>query len=286
MSGVSAGIAVADGSDSTSSGPDGTSTASNIDGSSGATGGESQPVEKPTSTVGSGREETEPVNEPGSSKTSNSSLSIPVLRWPTPEEVHKTGISAFVGTVDIPVPEVDAFSALRQPEPQPTPTPSFRTQEETPVVDAGGGGSDMLPAATGEPPVLHAPLVAAPLSVPMAPPLSVAPLGASAGAPGAPGAQPVTAGAAGAKPPLARGTAEQTTELASSGLRLTPLSGQATRVGYPRDFRNPTIADLAAIALPGVGGLLFMTFGGGLLGYRQANSLRFVRTQGAERFLR
>jgi hypothetical protein len=283
MSGVSGGIAVAEGSDSTSSGPDGTSTASNVDGSSGATGGESQPDEKPTSTVGSGREETEPVNEPESSKTSNSSLSIPVLRWPTPEEVHKTGVSAFVATVDIPVPEVDAFSALRQPEPQPTPTPSFRTQEETPVVDAGGGGSDMLPAATGEPPVLHAPLVAAPLAVPMAPPLTVAPLGASAGGPGA---QPVAAGVAGVKPPLGRGTAEQTTELASSDLRLTPLSGQATRVGYPRGFRNPTIADLAAIALPGVGGLLFMTFGGGLLGYRQANSLRFVRTQGAERFLR
>jgi hypothetical protein len=81
-------------------------------------------------------------------------------------------------------------------------------------------------------------------------------------------------------------TTQQTTKPASSDLRLTPLSGQATRVGYPRAFRNPTLADLAAVALPGVAGLLFMTFSGGLLGYRQANSLRFIRMQGAERFLR
>src|SRR4051812_39089955 len=88
MSGITGGVAIADGGDSTSSGPDGTSTVSKANDSSGSTGGESQPDEKPTSTVGSGREQTEPVNEPGSSKKSNSSLSIPVLRWPTPEEVQ------------------------------------------------------------------------------------------------------------------------------------------------------------------------------------------------------
>jgi hypothetical protein len=297
-SGITGGIAVADGGDSTSSGSDGTSTASKVDGSSGTTGGESQPDTKPTSTVGSGREETTPEIEPGTPKKSNSSLSIPVLRWPTPEEVQQTGVSAFFGTVDIPVPDVEAFSALRQPDPAPTPTPSFRTQEtqeEVPVVDAGGGadggggGGHALSAATGEPPVLQAPLVVAPPSgpippaVPIPPVAAVAPIGASAGGPVA---QPVAAEAAGAKPPLARGTVSQATEPASSDLRLTPLSGQATRVGYPRSFRNPSLRDLAAVALPGVGGLLFMTFGGGFVGYRQANSFRFVRTQGAERFLR
>jgi hypothetical protein len=30
---------------------------------------------------------------------------------------------------------------------------------------------------------------------------------------------------------------------------------------------------------------MFLTFSGGFIGYRQANSLRFVRTAGAERFL-
>ena len=44
--------------------------------------------------------------------------------------------------------------------------------------------------------------------------------------------------------------------------------------------------------MPGVGaieprivGLILLTFGGGVVGYRQANSLRYVRTAGAERFL-
>jgi hypothetical protein len=35
-----------------------------------------------------------------------------------------------------------------------------------------------------------------------------------------------------------------------------------------------------------VAGLLVLTFSGGLIGYRQANSARFIRTQSAARFLR
>lgn len=48
---------------------------------------------------------------------------------------------------------------------------------------------------------------------------------------------------------------------------------------------SPTLTEIAAVALPGVAGLLFLTFSGGMIGYRQANSARFVRTAGAERFL-
>jgi hypothetical protein len=59
-----------------------------------------------------------------------------------------------------------------------------------------------------------------------------------------------------------------------------------TPVGYPRYLRNPTVGELAAVALPGVGGLMFLTLGGGFIGYRQANSVRFIRTDGGERFLR
>ncbi|MGX9788948.1 hypothetical protein [Mycobacterium sp. MMS18-G62] len=252
------GIAIADPTDSTSSGPEGTSASSDVDDHSGAAGGETK--------------------APAPAKKVNSSLSIPVLRWPKPEEVHETGLTAFVATVDIPVPVVDAFDALRQPDPEPT--PSFRTQEEAPVVDAGGGGSDMSSAATtGEPPVLKAPIVVAQLPVvPPAMPVA-APVVVS-------GPRPVAAEAAGANTPLTRGTSQQTAEPASSNPSFTPLTGQATRVGYPRDFRNPTLRDLAAVAFPGLGGLLFLTFGGSFLGYRQANSLRFIRTQGAARFLR
>src|SRR5262249_28346440 len=156
-------------------------------------------------------------------------------------------------------------------------TPTLRTQDQAPVVDAGGGGSDMLSAAGAEPPVLHAPLVVAPLPMLPAP---VVPTGASAGAPGP---RPGGAEAGGARGPHVPEPGPPTTHSANSNLRLTPLSGQATRVGYPRDFRTPTVGDIAALAMPGVAGLMFMTFGGSMLGYRQANSVGFIRTQAAER---
>ncbi|KWX65515.1 hypothetical protein ASJ79_08025 [Mycobacterium sp. NAZ190054] len=67
---------------------------------------------------------------------------------------------------------------------------------------------------------------------------------------------------------------------------VSPVSGQSPRLGaYPRVVTNPSVAEIAAVALPGVAGLIFLTFSGGVIGYRQANSTRFVRTAGAERFL-
>ncbi len=68
--------------------------------------------------------------------------------------------------------------------------------------------------------------------------------------------------------------------------QLTPMSGQATRAGYPRYLRTPTAGELSVVALPGVAGLMFLTFSGGVIGYRQANSARFIRTAGAARFFR
>ncbi len=208
---------------------------------------------------------------------------------PTPEELTAlTGPSAFFGTLEVPVPSIDGFlSALSQPEPQPTPGPAFRTQQEpeAPVIDVtgGGGGGSMAADNNGAPPVFELPLVVAPaIPIPgvVAP---TVPLGASA-----PAGPPMAAGAptavAGARAPLIRGSLSPTAETAKT--TMTPMSGQATRVGYPRFLRNPTVGQLAAVALPGVAGLMFLTFSGGVIGYRQANSIRFIRTAGAERFLR
>jgi hypothetical protein len=66
----------------------------------------------------------------------------------------------------------------------------------------------------------------------------------------------------------------------------TPMRAEPTRLGYPRELRNPTAAELTVLALPGVVGLLLLTLSGGCIGYRQANSARLVRTQAAARFLR
>ena len=130
------------------------------------------------------------------------------------------------------------------------------------------------PPSTGvaaELPVLPAPLVIAPLPIPL-PAAPVAPLGASAAAPPAPQVVVAETVAVGASAPMIRGSLPATVEPPAGSL--TPMSGQATRLGYPRFLRSPTAGELAAIALPGATGLLFLTFSGGFIGYRQANSVR------------
>jgi hypothetical protein len=260
-------------------------------------------------------------DKPIGPKKFDGSLTIPVLRVPKRDELPASGWfdpGFFYKTVVIPVPTLsDVFAAL-QPKPKPTPapapalrtqpapalrtqpTPALRTQpapalrtqveapapveEPAPVVDSGGGGGE--PASTGiadEPPVLHAPMVVAPIPIPL--PRVVAPLGMSAGAGPKHAVALVDSAAAGARAPLIRGSLPPAA-VEPQAKALTPMSGQATRLGYPRYLRNPTATELAAIALPGATGLLFITFSGGCIGYRQANSARFIRTHGAERFLR
>ena len=302
LSGAGAGIAFADPDDSPSADgasapgdPDGGTVGGAAAGSDG--GGEStQEKEPPPSTVGSGREEIDekpPADEEEKKPAAGwgwpkfkHSLSIPILRLPTPEEVTAGGLfnpEMFFGSIDVPVPSIDGFlSTLSEPPPEPTPQPSFRTQQEAPVLDitGNGGGYDPMAAETGTPPVYQLPMVVAPaIPIPGISP-AAAPIGAAAAAPpvaSTPGA------AAGARAPLIKGSVSPRTDAAKT--TLTPMSGNATRVGYSRYLSNPTTAQLAAVALPGVAGLMFLTFGGGVIGYRQANSIRFIRTSGAERFL-
>jgi hypothetical protein len=310
MGGAGAGIAMADTGDSAGPSPEAASVPSKADsgsgGSNGATGATN--LVPPTSTVGNGREdvdvkstnkEKKKNDNPVGLKKFNGSVTIPILRLPKKDELPASGWpdpTLFFTTVVIPVPTLsDVFAAL-QPQPAPTPAPSpalrtpspaFRTQEEAPaVVDSGGGGADPLSVgAAAEPPVLHAPMVIAPLPIPLPRVVArVAPLGASAGA-GPTRAVAVDGAAAGARSPVIRGSLPPTA-VEPPARTLTPMSGQATRLGYPRYLRNPTVGELAAIALPGATGLLFLSFSGGFIGYRQANSVRYIRTQGAERFLR
>lgn len=250
-----------------------------------------------TSTVGNGREGSEPITaarvdtkKPGDESGGpapkpKQSLKIPILRWPTPEEVSRTGVGAFITTFEIPL---DDYFPGRQPTPEPTPGPAFRTREPPqapPVVDAGGerGHGDHAGVAVAAPPVLAAPVVVPPAAVPMPRVAPRAPIGPSA-VPNTPAAvAPDFARGATHAPVIPRSPPPSVEAPAKT---LTPVTGQATRVAYPRYFRNPTVAELTALALPGMAGLLFVTFGGGLIGYRQASSTRFIRTPDAARFLR
>ena len=305
MGGAGAGIAAADTGDSAGGGPDGASVTSKVDsavdgGSDGAS--DATKPDPPTSTFGSGRADVEvrPAEEdkkkndsPVGTRKYKGSLTIPILRIPAKNELPARGFpkpTLFYTTVKIPVPTLgEVFAAMQpQPEPAPAPGPAFRTLEEgPPVVDAvadstgGGGGVDPLSTGvTAEPPVLQAPMVLAPLPIPLSP---ATPVGTTAAA-GTTPAVAINAGAAGARAPLIRGSLTPTVE--SPARPLTPMNAQATRLGYPPRLRNPTVSELAAVAFPGAAGLLLLTFSGGFIGYRQANSVRFIRTQGAERFLR
>ncbi|TRW88965.1 hypothetical protein FK535_01445 [Mycolicibacterium sp. 018/SC-01/001] len=294
---------------STSSGgsTDTSSNSSNSSGTSDSSGDTSSSVDSPedssvtvdtepdtSSRIGGGstrepadQEPTPPARESGK-LDSGSTLTIPVLRLPAPGEIQPGQLPLprnFVGTVQIPVPSLTEFlSALAIVPPAPPPGPAFRTQEEAPVVDAStgtagaGGGSG---GAGRNPAVLHAPLV---VTVPRA--ITAAGGSPRAGLPvpdavaAGPGA--TAPGVAGASTPAIRGSIEPT-----PGITARPLETAAgpRAEAMPRSLAGPTVAQIAAVALPGLAGLLLVTFGGGVLGYRQANSLRYVRTAGVERFL-
>jgi hypothetical protein len=313
IGGVVVGIAVADNGDSAGPSPDAASMTSKPGSGSGGSKGANGATNPgpPTSTIGNGRQDVDIKSTNVQKKTNDNpigptkfhgSLTIPVLRVPKRDELPASGWfdpTLFYTTVAIPVPTLgDVFAALQpKPEPTPAPSPAIRTQVDAPapVADSGGGGGvePPSPGVAAEPPVLQAPMVIAPMPdvaavaapIPLPPVVApVAPLGMSAGA-GPKQAVAVDVAAAGARAPLIRGSLPPTA-VEPQAKALTPMSGQAGRLGYPRYLRDPAVTELAAVALPGAAGLLFLTFSGGFIGYRQANSARFIRTQGAERFLR
>ncbi|MCV7422674.1 hypothetical protein H7K45_19180 [Mycobacterium yunnanensis] len=174
------------------------------------------------------------------------------------------------------------------PSPAPTPSPSFRTMQEEPsVVEADGTDGGMAPSTgSSRLSVLQVPVLVPQIHVPTPRPIT--------GSPPA-GAQVFEAGSAGARAPAVKGSAAQTGSTPTEQLPPTG-SGQAgsasasgmgapaPRQGYPRYLRTARANEMAMVAVPGLAGLLALTFSGGVIGYRQANSGRYLRT-GAARFL-
>ena len=169
--------------------------------------------------------------------------------------------------------------------PPPKPAPSFRITEEEPVdvggvadVESVGDGSDL--------PVVQAPMIVAPMFVAAPRPVT--------GAPG--NAAPVSAGAAGRAAAAGSAGASATAGGGSAPPRATPaepgvpngagvgMGNPALREGYPSYLRSARLTQVATVALPGLAGLIALVAGGGVIGYRQANSGRFLRSE-AERFL-
>lgn len=176
-----------------------------------------------------------------------------------------------------------------EPEPQPAPAPAFRgpapqAPAPEPVLDASGGvaggGSDYRPAGFGRALVLTAPVIAAPPPPPAAARFPVLPPAArpapSIGSAAARGGHVGSVTAAAARP----GPPEQVQTNS-----VTSMSGQSPRRGYTDYLRSPGLPQLVGAALPGVAGILLMTVGGGVVGYRQARAGLMIRTRAAGRYL-
>jgi hypothetical protein len=57
------------------------------------------------------------------------------------------------------------------------------------------------------------------------------------------------------------------------------------RLGYPEYLRDADFAEVAVVALPGLGGIIAITALGGFLGHRQAKAGYVLRAAGTARFL-
>lgn len=177
----------------------------------------------------------------------------------------------------------DAYAPYN-PFPPPKPAPSFRITEEEPVLDADGVDAHSYGAGPGggNLPVLQAPMIP--------PPVAGTPRGFPEPFRGG-GARPevIGGGSAGAQTPGIRGSltpngSAQVPEVVP-GATPAPMGRPAVRQGYPQYLRTAGVGELTAVALPGVLGLLAMTASGSVVGYRQANSARYLR-EDTVRFLR
>ena len=120
--------------------------------------------------------------------------------------------------------------------------------------------------------------------LPIAPitlPVIVAPaigVGGGGGSPGAP-ALPVTPRGVTAEPLAGR---EPLPANVGSNVAVPAAS---YRIGYTEYLRNAGLSQVAALAVPGVTGMLVLTCAGGLFGYRQAKAGHAVHTSGTARFV-
>ena len=130
-----------------------------------------------------------------------------------------------------------------------------------------------LPLAPITLPVIVAPVIVAP---------AVAPgVGGAGGGPAAPAnpALPRPPRAVAADPPAGRDPLPG--NVGSNAV----VPASSYRVGYSEYLRTAGISQVAALAVPGVAGILALTGAGGLIGYRQAKAGLAVRTGRAARFV-
>ena len=222
-------------------------------------------------------------------------LSVPVpgyenMRWSlnlTDPYAAYTSVGQTISTVNSLLMDAYApYDPFRPPTPEPQPSPTFRTMQEEPSVVEVEGTGGIVPMSNGSSglAVLQAPVVVPPIRI-APPPRPIS------GSPPA-GVKVLAAGSAGVRAPELKGSVAQTgsiptEQLPPAGSASASASGMgapAPRQGYPRYLRTARASEMAMVAVPGLAALIAVTFGGGVIGYRQANSGRYLRTDAA-RFL-
>ena len=154
----------------------------------------------------------------------------------------------------------------------PSPTVPGQPGEPTPVQVSGGSHES---AATGEPATVNMPPVVG------FPPVIEAPLG-PVSTPGGNG--PAAETGAGGRPAPAQ-EPNPVRERPPASVGNATEAPASFRVGYPEYLREAKTGEVAALAVPGVVGLLVLTALGGVVGYRQARASHLVHAAGTARFL-
>jgi hypothetical protein len=180
-----------------------------------------------------------------------------------------------------------------------TTTPTTTTLPGLPAPGGGGGGGGAVGVPSGRPelpPEMQLPPAAEPSAIaaepgigaaavdlpiqPITLPVIVAPaLGLGGGGPAGSPALPLAPRAVSAEPLAGR---EPLPANVGSNVAVPAAS---YRIGYTEYLRNAGLSQVAALAVPGVTGMLVLTCAGGLLGYRQAKAGHAVHTSGTARFV-
>jgi hypothetical protein len=232
-------------------------------------GGGGNPPPTPTTRPSTPPEEEPPPEEPGNCEEENKddcSPGWPWWPWPWPWDPGQPpgGGGGGGGTA----PEV--------PSGRPGPPPQMQLPPELMPPASEPPGPSVIDSVPGVG-------VAAELPIPpITLPVIVAPaIGVGGGSPGAPNAPvlPGTPRGATAEPPAGREPLP-----ANVGSNIA-VPASSYRIGYTDYLRSAGLSQVAALAVPGVAGMLVLTGAGGLVGYRQAKAGHAVHTNGTARFV-
>jgi hypothetical protein len=235
---------------------------------------------RPTTRWGNGRDD--PSDDQGPTKTATQTMTGTPTKTPTKTSPCPDPTSVPGQPPGNPAPEPPASGGggaiVHLPRFTPPRVPAMELPEE--LQPGQPGGPAVLDAAPGAAAAPVGP--AAPIAVPVivAPPIGAA-AGAGGGAAGAgsAGVPPAPPRAVIAEPPGGRVSLP-----ANAGSKA--VSNPSYRIGYTDYLRTAALPQVAALAVPGLVGILVLTGAGGLVGYRQAKAGHAVRVGSSARFMR